>query len=141
MSFKTRITEHFGIETPIIMGGMTVTPQRNLRVNFADPYIVVGQTIVLRKDKAGEIKSFQDLNDPKYKIAVKLGTTGEHGVRITILNHAHGFANTMRTGRTRGDHRQIRAFQAIHDGHMTRNHVDDGAGNQKRRHTARTFIE
>ena len=61
----------------VIMGGMTVTPQRNLRVNFADPYIVVGQTIVLRKDKAGEIKSFQDLNDPKYKIAVKLGTTGE----------------------------------------------------------------
>ena len=49
------------------MGGMTVTPQRNLRVNFADPHIVVGQTIVLRKDKAGEIKSFQDLNDPKYK--------------------------------------------------------------------------
>ena len=43
----------------VIMGGMTVTPQRNLRVNFADPYIVVGQTIVLRKDKAGEIKSFQ----------------------------------------------------------------------------------
>ena len=37
----------------VIMGGMTVTPQRNLRVNFADPYIVVGQTIVLRKDKAG----------------------------------------------------------------------------------------
>ena len=26
----------------VIMGGMTVTPQRNLRVNFADPYIVVG---------------------------------------------------------------------------------------------------
>ena len=66
------------------MGGMTVTPQRNLRVNFADPYIVVGQTIVLRKDKAGEIKSFQDLNDPKYKIAVKLGTTGEQAVKRMI---------------------------------------------------------
>ena len=69
----------------VIMGGMTVTPQRNLRVNFADPYIVVGQTIVLpAKDKAGEIKSFQDLNDPKYKIAVKLGTTGEQAVKRMI---------------------------------------------------------
>lgn len=68
----------------VIMGGMTVTPQRNLRVNFADPYIVVGQTIVLRKDKAGEIKSFTDLNDPKYKIAVKLGTTGEQAVKRLI---------------------------------------------------------
>ena len=68
----------------VIMGGMTVTPQRNLRVNFADPYIVVGQTIVFRKDKAGEIKSFQDLNDPKYKIAVKPGTTGEQAVKRMI---------------------------------------------------------
>ncbi|MFP7408958.1 transporter substrate-binding domain-containing protein [Aeromonas veronii] len=68
----------------VIMGGMTVTPQRNLRVNFADPYIVVGQTIVLRKEKAGEIKSFTDLNDPKYKIAVKLGTTGEQAVKRLI---------------------------------------------------------
>jgi polar amino acid transport system substrate-binding protein len=48
----------------VIMGGMTVTPQRNLRVNFADPYIVVGQTIVLRKDKAGEIKSFRTSTIP-----------------------------------------------------------------------------
>ena len=58
-------------------------PQRNLRVNCR-PYIVVGQTIVLRKDKAGEIKSFTDLNDPKYKIAVKLGTTGEQAVKRLI---------------------------------------------------------
>ena len=36
------------------------------------------------KDKAGEIKSFQDLNDPKYKIAVKLGTTGEQAVKRMI---------------------------------------------------------
>lgn len=68
----------------VIMGGMTVTPQRNLRVNFADPYIVVGQTIVLRKDLVGTITSFQDLNDPKYKIAVKLGTTGEQAVKRLI---------------------------------------------------------
>ncbi|MFM4702697.1 transporter substrate-binding domain-containing protein [Aeromonas bivalvium] len=68
----------------VIMGGMTVTPQRNLRVNFADPYIVVGQTIVLRKELAGAIKSYQDLNDPKYKIAVKLGTTGEQAVKRMI---------------------------------------------------------
>ena len=28
----------------IIMGGMTITQARNLKVNFADPYIEVGQT-------------------------------------------------------------------------------------------------
>ncbi|MGD8724279.1 MAG: transporter substrate-binding domain-containing protein, partial [Desulfobacterales bacterium] len=29
----------------IIMGGMTITQERNLKINFSDPYIVVGQTI------------------------------------------------------------------------------------------------
>ena len=57
-------------------------------MNFADPYIVVGQTIVLRKDKAGEIKSFQDPSTILgYKIAVKLGTTGEQAVKRMIPGH------------------------------------------------------
>ena len=33
----------------IIMGGMTITQERNLKVNFSDPYIVVGQTILINK--------------------------------------------------------------------------------------------
>lgn len=61
----------------IIMSGMTVTAERNLKVNFANPYIVVGQTILLRPDMVGEIKSYRDLNDPKYVVATKLGTTGD----------------------------------------------------------------
>src|SRR5210317_371249 len=34
----------------IIMSGMTVTQGRNLKVNFANPYIVVGQTILVRNE-------------------------------------------------------------------------------------------
>ena len=61
----------------IIMSGMTVTQERNLKVNFCDPYITVGQTILLAKKHEGTVKSYEDLNDPKYTIAVKLGTTGD----------------------------------------------------------------
>ncbi|BCR03778.1 amino acid ABC transporter substrate-binding protein [Desulfuromonas versatilis] len=68
----------------IIMSGMTVTQERNLKVNFADPYIVVGQTILVRKDLAGQIKSYKDLNDAKYKVVSKLGTTGEQAVKRMI---------------------------------------------------------
>ncbi len=68
----------------IIMSGMTITQQRNLRINFADPYIVVGQTILIRKELAGEVKSYKDLNDPKYKVVSKLGTTGEQAVKRLI---------------------------------------------------------
>ena len=39
----------------IIMSGMTITQQRNLKVNFANPYIVVGQTVLLSNALAGTI--------------------------------------------------------------------------------------
>ncbi|MGE4319049.1 MAG: transporter substrate-binding domain-containing protein [Deferribacterales bacterium] len=62
----------------IIMSGMTITPQRNLQVNFCEPYIVVGQTIFIKKDLEGKVKSYADLNDPKYTIATKLGVTADY---------------------------------------------------------------
>lgn len=61
----------------IIMSGMTVTPQRNMQVNFANPYIVVGQTILIKKSLAGKIKSYKDLNDPSYTVVTKLGVTAD----------------------------------------------------------------
>jgi polar amino acid transport system substrate-binding protein len=68
----------------IIMSGMTITQERNLKINFCDPYIVVGQTILLNKKHEGTVKSYKDLNDPKYIVTSKLGTTGEQAVKRMI---------------------------------------------------------
>lgn len=61
----------------ILISGMTITPERNLQVNFAQPYIVIGQTALLARRHAATVSSVRDLDDPKYVIATKLGTTGE----------------------------------------------------------------
>jgi polar amino acid transport system substrate-binding protein len=68
----------------IIMGGMTITQERNLKINFADPYIVVGQTILLNKKHEGIVKDYRDLNDPKYILTSRLGTTGEQAIKKYI---------------------------------------------------------
>jgi polar amino acid transport system substrate-binding protein len=68
----------------IIMSGMTVTQERNLKINFASPYIVVGQTVIINKKHQGKIKSYKDLNDAKYTVTSKLGTTGEQSVKRLI---------------------------------------------------------
>lgn len=65
----------------IIMSGMTITQQRNLKINFANPYVVVGQTIMMKKTLAGKIKSAKDLDKPEYTIVTKLGVTGEVATR------------------------------------------------------------
>jgi polar amino acid transport system substrate-binding protein len=63
----------------IIMSGMTITQQRNLKVNFANPYIVVGQTVMA--DKKTNASNAKELDKPNYTIATKLGVTGEIATR------------------------------------------------------------
>jgi len=68
----------------IIMSGMTLTQERNLKINFADPYIIVGQTVLLNKKHEGKVTSYKDLNDPQFTITSKLGTTGEQAIKRLI---------------------------------------------------------
>lgn len=63
----------------IIMSGMTITQERNLKVNFADPYVVVGQTILMQKGL--DAQKAKDLDKPEYTIVTKLGVTGEIATR------------------------------------------------------------
>ena len=68
----------------IIMSGMTITQSRNLKINFVEPYIIVGQTILIAKKHTGKIKSYKDLNNPRYVVTSKLGTTGEQAAKRLI---------------------------------------------------------
>lgn len=61
----------------VLMSGMTITEERAQQVDFSDPYIVIGQSIIMQPKLAATVKSYADLNDPKYVIATKLGTTGD----------------------------------------------------------------
>jgi polar amino acid transport system substrate-binding protein len=65
----------------LLMGGMTMTPERNLQVNFVDPYVTIGQTVLIRKGLIGSVTRYDQLDDPKYTIATKLGTTGDIAAR------------------------------------------------------------
>jgi polar amino acid transport system substrate-binding protein len=65
----------------IITAGMTVNQKRNLQINFAEPFMVVGQTVLVNKKHEGEIKSYKDLNKPGMVIVSKLGTTGEQAAK------------------------------------------------------------
>lgn len=70
----------------ILMSGMTLTQQRNMSINFAQPYIVIGQSVLVSKKYEGTVNNYRDLNDPKYTVGSKLGTTGEQAVKRMIGN-------------------------------------------------------
>ncbi len=61
----------------MIISAITITQARNLQVNFSEPYVVIGQTLLVNKALKNKIKKVSDLDDKKYKIVTKLGVTGE----------------------------------------------------------------
>jgi polar amino acid transport system substrate-binding protein len=67
------ITDKFDI----LMSGMTITQQRNLKINFANPYVIIGQTVIMKKSLEGTVKTAKDLDKEGYTIVTKLGVTGE----------------------------------------------------------------
>ncbi|MEN8245748.1 MAG: transporter substrate-binding domain-containing protein [Thermodesulfobacteriota bacterium] len=83
----------------IIMGGMTITQERNLKINFADPYIVVGQAILLNKKHEGKVLSYKDLNDKKFILTSRMGTTGEQAIKKYIGKATYkGFESEAEAG-------------------------------------------
>ena len=64
----------------VIIGGMSVRPDRNLKVNFSIPYDYAGQAIVAQKKLAGDFKQLEDFNRPDVVVTAKLGTSAASAV-------------------------------------------------------------
>lgn len=94
----------------VIMSGMTLTQERNMSINFATPYIEIGQSVILNNKVAGAVKSYKDLNDPKYTVASKLGTTGEQAVKRMIPNAKYVSFETEQEGMLEVVNGKIDAF-------------------------------
>ncbi|MEN8212094.1 MAG: transporter substrate-binding domain-containing protein [Thermodesulfobacteriota bacterium] len=65
----------------VIIGGMGITPKRNLKVNFTLPYDYSGMSMVAHKVKAKGFSSLNDFNNQKVTLAARMGTTAEQAAR------------------------------------------------------------
>jgi polar amino acid transport system substrate-binding protein len=85
----------------IIFGGMSVTEARKKEVDFADPFMTVGQTVLLNAKHKTQVQSHRDLNDAKYTVVSKPGTTGEEAVLQLIPKATYETADTEIEGAMR----------------------------------------
>ncbi len=60
----------------VIIGGMGIRPDRNLKVNFSIPYEHSGLAIVANREKAAGFNSLEDFNKEGVIVAVRIGSTG-----------------------------------------------------------------
>jgi polar amino acid transport system substrate-binding protein len=85
----------------IIFGGMSVTEARKEKVDFANPFMTVGQTVLLNAKHEETVQSYKDLNDPKFIVVSKPGTTGEEAVQRLIPKATYETADTEIEGAMR----------------------------------------
>ncbi len=64
----------------LIISGMTITEKRSKVIDFV-PLIDIGQSIVLNRKHETEVFSYRDLDDSRYRIGVKKGTTSVQAVQ------------------------------------------------------------
>jgi polar amino acid transport system substrate-binding protein len=70
----------------VIIGGMGITPERNLKVNFTMPYDYSGMSMVAHRKKADGFSTLDDFNNKDVNIAVRMGTTAEQAARKFFPN-------------------------------------------------------
>ncbi len=63
-------------EIDIIAGGMAITPERALEINFSQPYADSGISLVTNTEKTRDIKRLEELNQNSIIIAVVSKTAG-----------------------------------------------------------------
>lgn len=59
----------------VIIGGMGIRPNRNLKVNFSIPYDYTGMSLVANRKLARGFTTLADFNKPEVIIAARLGST------------------------------------------------------------------
>ena len=68
----------------VIISGMTVTPQRNLTVNFTIPYAHSGMRLVAHQELAADLTKLEDYNDPDVVFSLRRGSTPASFVQATL---------------------------------------------------------
>jgi polar amino acid transport system substrate-binding protein len=65
----------------VLIGGMTIRPDRNLKVNFTIPYDYSGQTICAHKTLAAGFNTVEDFNRPDVTISARLGSSSVPAIK------------------------------------------------------------
>ncbi len=73
-----------GGEVDLVMSGMTVTPERNMKAAFVGPYFLSGKSILTRSTTLAQTETVADLDQADLKLAALEGSTSQQFVQTRL---------------------------------------------------------
>jgi len=77
MPFKDLLPAVARGDVDMVISGVTITPERNMKVAFAGPYFVSGKSILTRSKTLAKLDNIDDINDAKFTFTALAGSTSE----------------------------------------------------------------
>jgi polar amino acid transport system substrate-binding protein len=71
-------------DVDIVLSGMTITPERNMRVAFVGPYFVSGKSILTKSQKFAAVDEAGDLDVSEVTLTALAGSTSQNFVEVLI---------------------------------------------------------
>lgn len=87
----------------LVMSGMTITPERNLKVAFVGPYFVSGKSVLTKSQKLASITEASAIDDPSVSLAALGNSTSQRFVEtvtpkaklVTVANYDEGVQKVL----------------------------------------------
>lgn len=71
-------------EVDMVLSGLTMTPERNLKVAFVGPYLVSGMSILTKSRTLAKLRKAEEIDTPTVKVAALRSSTAETFAQDTI---------------------------------------------------------
>jgi polar amino acid transport system substrate-binding protein len=82
-------------QVDMVMSGTSITEERKQKVNFTEPYLTVGQMVIVRAADYPELRDPKAMDRPKSRVGYVSRTTGEQWARAHLKKaKLHGYTNT-----------------------------------------------
>ena len=70
-------------DVDMVLSGLTMTPQRNMKVAFVGPYLVSGMSLLTKSKTMAKLRKAEEINTATVKVAALRGSTAEKFARPT----------------------------------------------------------
>jgi polar amino acid transport system substrate-binding protein len=64
-------------QVDLVMSGVTITPERNLKVAFVGPYFVSGKSVLTKSRRLASVSEAASIDDPSVSLAALAGSTSQ----------------------------------------------------------------